>query len=78
MYYPAWDQVYSSEMMKRKLEEAEDLIDLLKNAVSLLDDGADIHALTDWVCDNLQMTMLKMNPLFSRTVECLRERNDAK
>lgn len=71
-YNPAWDQTYDREMMKRKLAEAAELIDTLKSAVSDLDDGADLETLVDRVCDKLKMPMLKTNPLFSKTIECLR------
>ena len=56
-----------------KLNEAEELIDALKNAVTEYDNGGDITELVDQVCDNLNKPMLKENPLFARTVECLRE-----
>ena len=72
-YYPAWDQTYTAEMMEHKLNEAGELIDLLKKAVSESDDGGELPVLVDRVCDRLKMPMLKSNPLFSRTIECLRQ-----
>lgn len=72
-YYPAWDQTYTAEMMDSKLNEAVVLIDLLKKTVSESDDGAGLPVLVDRVCDRLKMSMLKSNPLFSRTIECLRQ-----
>ena len=87
--YPAWDQTYTAEMMEHKLNEAGELIDLLKKAVSeneagelidLLkkavsesDDGGELPVLVDRVCNRLKTPMLKSNPLFSRTIECLRK-----
>lgn len=71
-FYPAWDQTYSRETMKKKLEEAGDLIDQLKDTVALLDDGADLMILVDRVCEKMKKPLLKDNPLFSKTIECLR------
>lgn len=36
-FYPAWDMIYSEEMMIRKLQEANELLDSLKQAVEILD-----------------------------------------
>ena len=72
-YYPAWDQTYTAEMMEHKLNEAGELIDLLKKAVSESDDGGELPVLVDRVCNRLKTPMLKSNPLFSRTIECLRQ-----
>ena len=72
-YYPAWDQIYSSDMMKSKLAEAEQLIDQLKKAVLETDDGMDTGMLTDLVCDKIKMPAMKVNPLFRKTIESLRE-----
>ena len=72
-YYPAWDQTYTAEMMDNKLREAGELIDLLKKNVLELDDGTVLPALVEQVCGRLKMPMLKSNPLFSRTIECLRQ-----
>ncbi len=80
VFYPAWDQTYSKEMMEQKLHEAEELIDLLKKTVTELDDPENaggqksIPELVDAVCDRLQMPMLKANPLFQTTITCLRQR----
>ena len=57
----------------KTLREAAALLDTLKNAVVKTDDGMDLSRLTEKVCDLLQMPMLKENPLFQRTVACLRE-----
>ena len=72
-YYPAWDQTYTAEMMESKLNEAGELVNLLKKRVSELDEGAELSVLVDQVCDRLKMPMLKSNPLFGRTIECLRK-----
>ena len=60
-------------MMKEKLQDAAALLDTLKNAVAKADNGMELSILTEKVCDLLQMPMLKQNPLFQRTVACLRE-----
>ena len=78
VFYPAWDQTYSKEMMKRKLFEADELINLLKKTVTELDNPENageqksISELVDAVCDRLKMPMLKANPLFQTTIACLR------
>ena len=78
VFYPAWDQTYSKEMMKRKLFEADELINLLKKTVIELDNSKNagerksISELVDAVCDRLKMPMLKANPLFQMTIACLR------
>ncbi len=73
-YFPAWDQTYPADVMKRKLREAASLADLLKKTVTEADKGQDLSILTDNVCDRLQAPMLKANPLFKRTVACLRNK----
>lgn len=72
LFYPAWDQTYSPEMMRRKIADAREIVNRLEKIVSKLDNGMDISELVDLVCDNLNMPMLKTNPLFARTVECCR------
>jgi glyoxylase-like metal-dependent hydrolase (beta-lactamase superfamily II) len=72
IYYPAWDQTYDRGMMKSKLTDAAELIDTLKSVVSDLDDGTDLETLVNRVCDRLKMPTLKANPLFSKTIDCLR------
>lgn len=72
-YYPAWDQTYSAEMMRHKINEAVKLVDLLKKTVTDLDNDMDLPVLVDQVCGRLGMPMLKTNPLFSTTVQCLRQ-----
>jgi hypothetical protein len=72
-YYPAWDQTYSAEMMKHKINEAVKLVDLLKKTVTDLDNDTDLPVLVEQVCGRLGMPMLKANPLFNTTVQCLRQ-----
>lgn len=73
VYCPAWDKTYDRKMMRIKLNEAEGLINTLKKAVRTCDNDGDIAELVNCVCDRLKMPILKENPLFLRTVECLRE-----
>lgn len=73
VYCPAWDKTYDRKMMRIKLNEAEELINTLKKAVRTCDNDGDIAELVNCVCDRLKMPILKENPLFLRTVECLRE-----
>lgn len=72
-YYPAWDRTYSGETMCCKLLEAEELLDSLKQAVVSQDRGEPLPVLVDRVCRALDQNMLKSNPLFATTVNCLRE-----
>ena len=72
-FYPAWDMIYSEEMMRRKLQEANELLDSLKQAVVAQDEGDALPVLVDKVCRVLNQNMLKSNPLFATTVDCLRE-----
>lgn len=72
-YYPAWDHIYSKEEMKKKLESAEELLDMLKAAVRAIDNGMELSDLVDRVCEQLKMPMLKTNPLFARTIMSMRK-----
>ena len=72
-FYPAWDMIYSAEMMRRKLQEADVLLDNLKQTVVSKDEGDALPVLVDKVCRALNQNMLKSNPLFATTVDCLRE-----
>ena len=72
-YFPAWDTAYDRGTMAEKLGQARELIGSLKAAVTACDDGGDIKTLVQLVCEKLGMPMLAANPLFSRTVACLRE-----
>jgi hypothetical protein len=58
--------------MQQKITEAKELINMLKKTVTELDDGGTIEGLVDKVCDKLGMPTLKMNPLFSKSIDCLR------
>ena len=59
-------------MMDSKLNEAGELIDLLKKTVTESDDGVRMPVLVDRVCERIKMPMQKSNSLFSKTIECLR------
>lgn len=72
MYYPAWDQTYTSETIKYKITDAKTLVDTLEDVVNNEDNYMDTSLLVDLVCKNLQMPMLKSNPLFAKTVDCCR------
>ena len=72
-YYPAWDYTYSKEEMEKKLESAEKLLDMLKDAVRTVDDGMELSNLADAVCERLKLPMLKINPLFARTIMSMRK-----
>lgn len=72
-YYPAWDHTYSKEDMAEKLASAKELLDILKTAVMEIDDEMKLPDLVDCVCERLKMPMLKMNPLFAKTIESLRK-----
>lgn len=71
-FYPAWDQTYSTEIMKEKIAEAKEILNRLEDVVCDSDNGMDISELVEQVCERLNMPMLKTNPLFARTVECCR------
>ena len=61
-------------MMRRKLQEAIELLDSLKRAVVSQDEDEALPVLVDKVCRVLNQNMLKSNPLFATTVDWLRER----
>lgn len=71
-YYPAWDYTYTKEVMVEKIADAKRIVDMLKEAVTELDDNLRLSILVDQVCERLQMPMLRTNPLFARTISCLR------
>lgn len=73
-FYPAWDQIYSSELMRKKLADAKELIDELERAVCDVDGEIQLPELVNQVCDRLHMPVWKTNPLFARTVDCCRKR----
>lgn len=72
-YYPAWDYSYTKDVMLEKIADAKRIVDALKQAVTELDDNIELSQLVDSVCESLKMPMLKSNPLFARTISCLRE-----
>ena len=72
-FCPAWDRIYTAEMMENKLREAGELIDLLKKTVLESDAGSGLQSLVENVCGKLNMPVLAGNPLFGRTIECLRQ-----
>ena len=73
MFYPAWDQAYSAELLKKKIVDAKEFVAKLEEVVIEVDNGMDNLELVDLVCERLNMPMLKNNPLFARTVECCRK-----
>ena len=72
-YYPAWDYTYTKEVMLGKIVEAKQIVDMLKQAVIELDDFSELSMLVERVCESLQMPMFRVNPLFARTISCLRK-----
>ena len=72
--YPAWDRTYDACAMQAKLQEAEAVMDQLKEAVLQLDEGSGLPLPVGRVCARLGMPALAANPLFARTVDCLRKR----
>ncbi len=72
-FHPAWDESCPAKAMQAKLKEAEELLDRLKAEVLRLDRGAPLTALAEQVCASLGMPRLAANPLFARTLACLRE-----
>lgn len=74
VFYPAWNVTYDRLTMQRKIREARELIDVLQKAVITCDDGGTAQELAKKVSAFLGMPMLTDNPLFARTLACLRER----
>ena len=72
-FYPAWDQTYSAEMLKEKIDDAKELVAKLEEIIGAADYSMESSELVDWVCESLDMPMLKTNPLFARTVACCRK-----
>ena len=72
-FYPAWDQTYSLEMMRKKLVDAKEIINELEKIVCDVDQGIELSVLIDRVCEDLRMPMWKTNPLFARTIACCRK-----
>lgn len=76
IFYPAWDQTYSMEEMKEKLKNGKEMIHELKKIVCDTDQGQELSALTDQVCEELHMPVRKSNPLFAVTVACCRRKDE--
>lgn len=73
-FYPAWDQTYSMEMIKDKIENGKELINELKNIIYNADRGQELPVLTELVCERLHMPVWKNNPLFAGTVASCRRK----
>ncbi|MGN0465059.1 MAG: MBL fold metallo-hydrolase [Lachnospiraceae bacterium] len=69
-FYPAWDQTYSPEMMKEKLENAKEIMDELEKIVCDIDHEMNLTEVVNQVCERLHMPIWKTNPLFARTIAC--------
>lgn len=70
-YYPAWDRTYAVSDINEKIDDAVHIIRTLDEQVKTIletDKAADIAAITDMVCEGLNMPYLKENPLFLRTI----------
>ena len=74
IFYPAWDQPYSLEMMRKKLADAGEIVNELEGIVCDIDHGMELSALVDLVCERLYTPMWKSNPLFARTIACCRKK----
>ncbi|WP_044600460.1 MBL fold metallo-hydrolase [Candidatus Stoquefichus massiliensis] len=76
-YCPAWDNYYSSQMGKIKIQEAKKLIQNIGECVREFisqERSLDDHELFDKVCNQMKMHSFKENPLFLKTI--LSYRND--
>ena len=73
-FYPAWDQTYSAEMMRKKLKDAEEIVNELERTVCELDCGMELSAFVAQICEKLHMPMWNNNPLFVRTIACCRRK----
>lgn len=72
-FYPAWDQTYSTEIMREKIKDARDLLEELEKTVHDMDDGRKLSELTGKVCEHFRAPMWEKNPLFATTVACCRK-----
>lgn len=72
VFYPAWDQEYSLEVMRKKIVDARELISNLERTVCDVDPEIELSTLVNEVCDRLHKPMWKTNPLFARTIACCR------
>ena len=55
------------------IDDAKELVAKLEEIIGAADYSMESSELVDWVCENLDMPMLKTNPLFARTVACCRK-----
>ncbi len=76
IFYPAWDQTYSLEMMRKKLADAKEIVNELEGIVCDIDHGMALSTLVDLVCERLHTPMWKSNPLFARTIACCRKKQN--
>ena len=68
-FYPAWDKTYSTENIGRVIEDAEDIVNEIEQAVSIaLQENSDIEKKVKRVCQILNKPMLEKHPLFVKTV----------
>lgn len=79
-YYPAWDRTYTVSDINEKIDDAVHIIRTMDEQVKTIletDKAADIAAITDMVCEGLNMPYLKENPLFRGTIpaHCLNYRD---
>ena len=73
-HFISWDQTYSRVLWKQKIQEPKEIINLLKATVISEDNGMEITEIVDLICKRLKIEKLKENPLFSKTIDSLRER----
>lgn len=67
-FYPAWDKTYTKDEMTVRLDEARQIIKEIDDSISKAGESKDLDALVDSVYLELNMPVLKTNPLFRRTV----------
>ncbi len=72
-FYPAWDQTYSTEIMRQKIKDAGALLKKLEKTVHTMDNGGKLSELTSKVCEYLHAPMWAKNPLFATAVACCRK-----
>ena len=76
-FYPAWDTTYSAAQLQEKIKSAKSMLQTLESAVHSLDNGLGLGNLVNLVCERLNMPMLKSNPLFATTVQCMRKKGNS-
>ena len=77
-FYPAWDTTYSAAQLQEKINSAKSMLQTLESTVHSLDNGSGLGNLVNLVCERLNMPMLKSNPLFATTVQCMRKKVTAR